>query len=120
VLAAPEFKVDAAKAEQGKLLYKDCVICHGVAAVAGGYAPDLRASAVPLSADAFKAIVQGGALEGRGMPPFAEFSDDELGALQHYIRQRAEYTPSVWDQVKTVWGFLVLLLKMQLAKLGWI
>lgn len=102
----------------GKHLYSACVICHGTAAVAGGYAPDLRASPVSLSPEAFKAIVQGGALESRGMPGFEEYTDAELDALRHYIRDRARHEPSAWDQIKQVWRFIVLLIKMQLAKWG--
>ena len=115
----PAFVVDAAKAERGKLIYQDCVICHGTAVVAGGYAPDLRASTVPLSAEAFAAIVRDGALMSRGMPPFAEFSDAELEALQHYIRQRARHEPSVWDQLGQAWDFIKLMVRMELAKRGW-
>jgi hypothetical protein len=37
---------------------------------AGGYAPDLRASTIPLNAKAFADIVQGGLLESRGMPRY--------------------------------------------------
>ncbi len=58
VIDDPDFIVDAAKAEIGKKIYfKECGICHGSGVVAGGYAPDLRASAVPLSETTFKAIV---------------------------------------------------------------
>jgi quinohemoprotein ethanol dehydrogenase len=115
----PAFQVDAALAEKGKHVYIACVICHGSAAVAGGYAPDLRASTVPLSADAFKAIVHGGALESRGMPRFEEFTDADLEALRHFIRERARYEPSAWDQIKQIWGFIMLMIKMELAKHGW-
>lgn len=121
VLQAPEFKVDAALAEKAKPLYaKNCVICHGTAAVAGGAAPDLRASAVPLSAEAFKAIVHDGGLESRGMPMFPELTDEELDAMRHYIRERAEYKPTAWSQIKAVWNFIVLLIKAKLAAWGWI
>jgi quinohemoprotein ethanol dehydrogenase len=117
----PSFVVDAAKSEKGQYLYANsCTICHGVAAVAGGYAPDLRASPVPLSADAFKTIVQGGALMSRGMPPFEEYSDADLENLRHYLRERARYEPSTLDQLKQAWNFIVLLVKMQLLKWGWI
>ena len=115
-LTDPDFVIDPTKAEQGKHLYSTCVICHGTAAVAGGYAPDLRASPVALSPEAFKAIVQGGALESRGMPRFDEYTDAELEALRHYIRERARHEPSVWDQLKQAWDFIVLLIKMQWAK----
>ena len=120
VLQDASFKVDPALAEKGKYVYQACVICHGVAVVAGGYAPDLRASQVPLQADAFKAIVQGGALASRGMPPFSEFTDEQLGQLQHYIRSRAEYEPSFWEKVKAIWHIVVLMVKMELMKRGWI
>lgn len=117
----PSFKIDEQLAAQGKLIYgTQCTICHGTGVVAGGYAPDLRASPVVLAAPAFKAIVQGGALESRGMPKFDEFTDAELTAMQHYIRQRAEEKPSIWSQVKAIWGFLVLMVKMELVKRGWI
>ncbi|MDY0006392.1 MAG: PQQ-dependent dehydrogenase, methanol/ethanol family [Spongiibacteraceae bacterium] len=87
----PGFKIDAWKAARGEAVYgmKNCVICHGVGAVAGGYAPDLRASAVPLSADGFALIVREGALQPRGMPAFSELTDSDLEAMQHYIRKRA-------------------------------
>ena len=117
-LAAPDFKVDPVLAEKGKHVYMGCVICHGSAAVAGGYAPDLRASPVPLSHEAFKAIVQGGALESRGMPKFEEFTDEDITALQHYLRERANYKPSFWEQVKQVFGFLWLMIKMKLLAMG--
>ena len=62
---------------------------HGPGATAGGTAPDLRASTIPLSADAFTAVVRNGSLESRGMPRFSELTDQELEALRHYIRYRA-------------------------------
>ncbi|MGJ8669536.1 MAG: PQQ-dependent dehydrogenase, methanol/ethanol family [Oceanococcus sp.] len=120
VLEAPEFVVDDVKAEQGKERYfRQCSICHGTAAVAGGYAPDLRASGIPLSAPAFNAIVHDGALLSKGMPVFPELSPQELDALRHYIRQQAGVEASAWDQVKAVWNFIVLMIKMELAKHGW-
>jgi len=48
-----------------------CLLCHGTAVIAGGNAPDLRASPVLLSAQGFAAIVRDGALVDRGMPQFA-------------------------------------------------
>lgn len=85
----PDFVIDAAKAHRGAALFGKCSLCHGMGAVAGGYAPDLRASAVPLSAEAFQHIVRGDALLERGMPTFDELSDDDLEALRHYLRERA-------------------------------
>ena len=46
-------------------------------------------SPVTLSADAFKAIVQGGALVPNGMPQFEEFADDRLKDLRQFIRATA-------------------------------
>jgi quinohemoprotein ethanol dehydrogenase len=88
-LAAPEFKINPALAEAGSHEYVRCVLCHGTGLVAGGNAPDLRASAVPLSAAGFAAIVRDGALVDRGMPRFAELSDGELDSLRHFVRAKA-------------------------------
>ncbi|HVT34281.1 MAG TPA: PQQ-dependent dehydrogenase, methanol/ethanol family [Nevskiaceae bacterium] len=114
------FQVDHALAEKGKIIYaKNCVICHGTAGVAGGAAPDLRASPVPLSADSFNAVVHGGALEPRGMPVFEEFSVQDLDALRHYIRERARDKPGVWQQIKNAWHFIWLMIKQALIQRGW-
>jgi hypothetical protein len=61
----------------------------GRAAVSGGFAPDLRASVIPLSESAFDAVVRGGSLESRGMPRFADLSEADLEDLRHYLRSRA-------------------------------
>jgi quinohemoprotein ethanol dehydrogenase len=84
----PEFTLDPALVEEGARLYAQCQWCHGVAAIAGGGAPDLRASAVPMNPPAFAAAVRGGN-EARGMPRFSELTDKDLTALRHYLRARA-------------------------------
>ncbi len=91
-LAAPEFRVDPAEAKSGAREYGRCVLCHGPAAVAGGNAPDLRASGVPLSRDAFEIVVRRGSLVDRGMPKFSELDDAQLEALRHFIRAMATPT----------------------------
>ncbi len=88
-LAAPEFVVDAAMVKQGETDYPRCVLCHGMGVVAGGIAPDLRASPVPLSAEAFNHIVRDGSLVARGMPKYPELSDAQLDGLRHFLRQKA-------------------------------
>jgi quinohemoprotein ethanol dehydrogenase len=88
-LDAPEFKVDASKAKQGEFEYSRCTLCHGMGVVGGGIAPDLRASPVLLSAEAFAHVVRDGALTSRGMPQFAELTDEQLDALRHFVRQKA-------------------------------
>jgi quinohemoprotein ethanol dehydrogenase len=86
--------------------------------VAGGFAPDLRASPVPLNADAFKAIVHDGGLVARGMPPFPEFSEADLTGLRHYIRQRAEYRASLLDRTRFYGHLLWVMAKMKLMQWG--
>jgi len=80
--------VDEAMAKEGAQLFGKCQWCHGAGAIAGGGAPDLRASLSPLVAAAFATAVRGGS-EARGMPKFEELTDHELEALRHYIRARA-------------------------------
>jgi quinohemoprotein ethanol dehydrogenase len=93
-LAAPEFTVDPAKARVGAGVWSRsmCLGCHGFVMIAGGMAPDLRASTIPLSQDAFEQIVRGGAMQQLGMPKYEKLTDAELEGLQHYIRQRARET----------------------------
>jgi quinohemoprotein ethanol dehydrogenase len=76
--------------EHGMHIYKStCVWCHGAGGVSGGYAPDLRASEAFLHNDTLRGIVHDGALTGNGMPQFEEFTDEDLKALQQYIRSQA-------------------------------
>ena len=90
-LAAREFGVDASLASRGSdEFFNRCQTCHGAGAVSGGVAPDLRASGVVLSAIGFAEVVRSGARVPRGMPAFRNMTEDELLALRHYIRQRAE------------------------------
>lgn len=84
----PEVTIDAGLANEGAQVFTKCQWCHGAGAIAGGGAPDLRASAVPLNAASFATLVRGG-LESRGMPKYEELSDRELEALRHYVRARA-------------------------------
>lgn len=66
-----------------------CGGCHG-GLVAGGQAPDLRASRVVLSDIAFATVVRDGSRQAQGIPAYPEFNDDELLAMRHYIRYVAE------------------------------
>jgi quinohemoprotein ethanol dehydrogenase len=88
-LPDPAYKSDPLLAAKGEKLFFNCISCHGWGAVAGGGAPDLRGSPVPLSQDAFNGIVRGGALLANGMPRFGEFTDEDLAALRQYVRGRA-------------------------------
>jgi quinohemoprotein ethanol dehydrogenase len=92
-LSSDRLKPDPALAKTGAALFgTHCMTCHGAAAVAGGAAPDLRASSIPLDPGAFQAVVQGGGLRSHGMPQFNDLSDEELLALRHYIRAQAAGT----------------------------
>jgi quinohemoprotein ethanol dehydrogenase len=93
-LVAPEFHVDPAKVSAGAQEYSRCTLCHGMGVVAGGIAPDLRASPVPLSRDAFAHVVREGALRERGMPAFQELTDEQLDSLRHFVRQKARDSAS--------------------------
>ncbi|HEU5136179.1 MAG TPA: PQQ-binding-like beta-propeller repeat protein [Steroidobacteraceae bacterium] len=81
--------VDEALAKEGAQQYAaKCQWCHGAGAIAGGGAPDLRASLSPLVSASFAALVRTG-VEPRGMPKFEELTDRELEALRHYLRAEA-------------------------------
>jgi quinohemoprotein ethanol dehydrogenase len=81
------FRINEQKARDGRQLFaRTCFMCHGVGAVAGGYAPDLRSSPIPLDPHAFEQVVRAGILEERNMPKYAELNDADLENLRHYIR----------------------------------
>jgi len=71
-----------------KLYFQNCSACHGHAAVASGFAPDLRASPVRADPAAFNAVLHDGLLVERGMPRFEELSDEDQLALRHFIAKR--------------------------------
>jgi quinohemoprotein ethanol dehydrogenase len=89
------FLIDASFAQLGAALYGYCGHCHGSGAVAGGMAPDLRASAIPLDQDAFVSVVRDGARSARAMPAFPHLTDEQLTALRHFIRQQAMASGSI-------------------------
>ena len=87
----PAFTQDRASAHRGIEPYaRRCATCHGVAAIAAGAAPDLRASAIPPSRESFLGIVRDGRLLARGMPRFEELGERELDDIRQYIRNEAE------------------------------
>ena len=91
-----DFKVDPLIAEQGHDLYvRNCAFCHGGAAVSGGYAPDLRASQIPVFLEAFHDVVINGSRQAQGMPPFKELTDRDLIAIQHFLRRQAAAAKNV-------------------------
>ncbi|MCB1667377.1 MAG: PQQ-dependent dehydrogenase, methanol/ethanol family [Pseudomonadales bacterium] len=90
-LPAEDFVVDETKVERGvKVFNGTCFLCHGPGAVSGGNAPDLRSSAIVLSKEALTSVLRDGLLRDQGMPNFKELTDEDIVALQHYIRSKAE------------------------------
>lgn len=86
----PGYAPDGTQQQRGLALYAEhCMVCHGIGAIAGGGAPDLRASPLLLSLPALTSTLHDGALVSRGMPKFAELNGDEIAALRQYLRARA-------------------------------
>jgi quinohemoprotein ethanol dehydrogenase len=90
----PAEALDPKQIAMGKAMFLACAACHGRNVIgAGGPAPDLRESAIPLSPDAFWSVVHDGALIEHGMPRFGMFGKPEIEAIRQYVRAsaRAEY-----------------------------
>lgn len=84
------YRADPVQENRGKSRYHaSCFMCHGIAAIAGGQAPDLRTSGAILSPEGFEAIVHAGALEDKGMPRFREFTGSDMEEVRAYLRSRA-------------------------------
>ena len=95
-IEAPGFTIDPTLVSVGENDFEGvCSACHGGGAIAAGMAPDLRASAMVLSEEAFASVVRDGILAERGMPEFADLRDRQLLAIRHYIRYSAENPPSI-------------------------
>jgi quinohemoprotein ethanol dehydrogenase len=84
-----EFAVDEKLAAMGAQIYGLCAACHGPGAIGGGMAPDLRGSAVVLESATFARIVRSGTRANRGMPAYEQLTDQQLQALQHFLRREA-------------------------------
>ena len=70
-----------------------CGNCHGQGAVNLGILPDLRYSPALQSADAWRNIVLGGALEDGGMASFAPVLDNEAAeAARAFVIAQANAT----------------------------
>jgi quinohemoprotein ethanol dehydrogenase len=85
------FKDDTVRRMNGHLAFSiNCANCHGVDAIAGGAAPDLRFSAIIINPTAFTSIVREGALLQRGMPRFEDLSAHQAEDIRFYLRGRAQ------------------------------
>ena len=89
---ASDFIVNEDLANVGAVEYLGCRHCHGPNAIAGGMAPDLRASPIPLDSTVFAMVVKEGLKVEMGMPAFPNLSDEKLEMIRHYIRQKANET----------------------------
>jgi quinohemoprotein ethanol dehydrogenase len=86
-----DFRADERGTKAGEALYnRHCSICHGYGAASGSHAPDLRRSAIPTSAEAFRAVVHDGASAVNGMPAFGEFTKENLEQLRQYLRTQSQ------------------------------
>ncbi len=89
-LADPGFVPDPALLAKGGRAFAQCMVCHGMQALAAGSGPNLRTSPVILDAKAFRSVVKDGALLPAGMPQFSEIDDATIEAIRHYLRLRAQ------------------------------
>ena len=87
----PELTASEDTIMAGFVAYQDtCMGCHGTNAVSGLLVPDLRASALLHSAEAWDSVVLDGARVEAGMPPFGEYLDEnESDAIRAYVISQA-------------------------------
>lgn len=91
VIADPDFRPDLQATQRGAALYgMRCFSCHGLPGQSGGTAPDFARSAIPQSTEAFAAVVRDGMLAARGMPRYAELTDEQLADVRQFIRTAAQ------------------------------
>jgi quinohemoprotein ethanol dehydrogenase len=91
----PDFKPEADLVMQGAMAFANgaCLVCHGMNAIGGGAAPDLRYSPLIVDQDAFRSVVKEGTLKLNGMPPSPQLTDEQLEQIRYYLRARAQQAP---------------------------
>jgi len=94
--ADPGFTPEPAKVQAGAMDFASnaCLVCHGMNAIGGGSAPDLRFSPMIVDAATFRAVVKEGALKPAGMPPFPQLTDAQVESIRYYLRARAQQAPA--------------------------
>jgi hypothetical protein len=80
-----------------------CANCHGPGAVAAGMAPDLRASPMVLSAEAFPSIVREGARQFRSTPKYGTLTEARGSSCSPMWRLLTFYFPSVYASDGRIW-----------------
>ena len=88
----PVFNLDVERVKRGAMAFATnaCLVCHGMNAIGGGAAPDLRYSPLIVNQEAFKAVVKDGALQLNGMPSSPHVSDEQLEEICYYLSARAK------------------------------
>jgi quinohemoprotein ethanol dehydrogenase len=91
----PSYRPNPAMEQRGGMMFAMtyCIVCHGMNAIAGGAAPDLRTSPYPADRAAFHAIVRDGSLLSAGMPRYAELSAADVEAMRQYLRALGQQLP---------------------------
>jgi quinohemoprotein ethanol dehydrogenase len=87
----PSVKLIPADVAAGRALFNTtCNSCHGKdAESAGAPGPDLRESAIAMDRTALWSVLHEGALLPKGMPRFASLTEEQVGQLYQFIRDRA-------------------------------
>ncbi|MCK9284649.1 MAG: PQQ-dependent dehydrogenase, methanol/ethanol family [Rhodocyclaceae bacterium] len=65
-----------------------CHICHGIAGIAAGSAPDLRRSPLLLNSDGFRDVIQHGTRVGLGMPRYENLMPQDIDDIRQFLRGR--------------------------------
>jgi alcohol dehydrogenase (cytochrome c)/quinohemoprotein ethanol dehydrogenase len=102
VLDPPPFTGTAVQVADGATLYSNkCIVCHGVAAVAGALVTDIRHSAALNSEKQWQLIVHDGLLKEKGMVGWAgEYTPEQIEAIRQYIIRRANDDKAFEKQAK--------------------
>jgi len=96
----PLMRVEMETVQAGSAIFsRRCSWCHGGGAAGGGFAPDLRASALAGDSAAFQQTVRKGRGE-RGMPAYPDLSDADLDALSAFIRHAARQQAQARQQAR--------------------
>ena len=89
----PVIKATAAQIANGNRKFGAyCAGCHGFGSISGHVTPDLRRSPIIQDAEAFRKVVQDGALLGLGMPKFGtSLSGRDVEDLRAFIASEAGF-----------------------------
>ncbi|MEM8492150.1 MAG: PQQ-dependent dehydrogenase, methanol/ethanol family [Pseudomonadota bacterium] len=88
---------DTPMIEEGMVHYaRNCMVCHGIAAISTGVLPDLRWSEVTGDESAWNGVVLDGALAGNGMVSFSDvLSEADATAIRAYVLHQSHKADEV-------------------------